>query len=783
MVGFGSAYRMSRRRGWEGAYFDYDTLKLLLTQIEAVYEENTGLSSDGHYSFSGLSGFGSEDIFDARYDRFDERLKSTGSSARRKARQRQKHKSAKEGHKLVDWRDELFAESDSSAAFASSECDSEEGRGGGFVDQDDNLSLEDARFNFSYGNSGVPSYGSSGSFIIGGATSAASGTLSNESGTSLDNQKSETEAVGENRPILPYGQSAKGHNNVRKSASQKRKKILHKRKANVPPHLRKSHEKARAITGRFLGLLRAEVDKVSLFVHSRMGELTDTIGSLRFPSDTMDFENEYRHHLSDGGIHPSSSSSSDDSSAPSAGTSNDLDAVKTESNLFPKRRRSKRNGNIMEPDFMHQKYDAYCDKYSAKSTTMRQLSLAEHIRLTRPIFRSDQVLGEDFLLLSAVDEADAFAAVGVEYLHLLRFICINAIAIRKLCKKHDRLLSNRMLGGYYHKLQKKSENEDVDIMQSSTSGINSTPRRRNTKRAKRVARDYTGEQSYNLLPGRRFGSNILLGTYDSEVQALANSLVANTLSKNLGLALTEFEISRRRADRLSSIPIKNSNTLSLEKRDDEVEPDDLCYGFPSPKKFRLAPKKTRDEFKEELKLDDEKCDAHSSSSSISLSRLRFIVNSVETLRQAAVENKNVFSEYLARSSLVFDGCRFVGEPKGLNGGCSRETLDFFASYNPDLILVVDPHILHQYMKNHLQYNPDIPVPMDPTTVYGYSQSSDLPTKNIVVPTTGIPLQTLVKPTELVSLKKIRRLNLCFTFLSTVSTMYKTQLLYKRVPNV
>ena len=30
------------------------------------------------------------------------------------------------------------------------------------------------------------------------------------------------------------------------------------------------------------------------------------------------------------------------------------------------------------------------------------------------------MLDDDFLLLSAVDEADAFAAVGVELMHLLR---------------------------------------------------------------------------------------------------------------------------------------------------------------------------------------------------------------------------------------------------------------------------------------------------------------------------------------------------------------------------
>eukprot|EP00984_Skeletonema_dohrnii_P018370 scaffold8557_cov100-Skeletonema_dohrnii-CCMP3373.AAC.10 len=46
MVGFGSSLRMSRRRGWEDAYLDYASLRLLLTQIEAVYEEEDWKARD-----------------------------------------------------------------------------------------------------------------------------------------------------------------------------------------------------------------------------------------------------------------------------------------------------------------------------------------------------------------------------------------------------------------------------------------------------------------------------------------------------------------------------------------------------------------------------------------------------------------------------------------------------------------------------------------------------------------------------------------------------------------
>ena len=47
---------------------------------------------------------------------------------------------------------------------------------------------------------------------------------------------------------------------------------------------------------------------------------------------------------------------------------------------------------------------------------------------------------------------DAYTAIGVELMHLLKYVCVNIIAVRKICKKHDKLLSNRMLGGYYQRL-------------------------------------------------------------------------------------------------------------------------------------------------------------------------------------------------------------------------------------------------------------------------------------------------------------------------------------------
>lgn len=84
MVGFGSSLRMARRPGWEGAYLDYETLKLLLSQIESIYEEEAQRTRD-------------DGVF-------------MGDDNRKRRTQR-------------DFRDELFLESDSDLAYPSVEED------------------------------------------------------------------------------------------------------------------------------------------------------------------------------------------------------------------------------------------------------------------------------------------------------------------------------------------------------------------------------------------------------------------------------------------------------------------------------------------------------------------------------------------------------------------------------------------------------------------------------------------------------------------------------------
>jgi len=437
---------------------------------------------------------------------------------------------------------------------------------------------------------------------------------------------------------------AKLQNNKKTKKNQTKKlqkrRRRHRRRNSVPQHIRLAHTKARAITERFLGLLRAEIDKITLFTHSRMGELTDTIGSLRFPSDQMEYNRQNNDHL---GIHPSGSSSSDEGPDHLSTSSNEKSRddekfiSKMKPPLFPRRKKDTRVDKAQE------------DEDHVKKSAWRQIKIGEQLRKGRHLFqRSDYVLGEDFLLLSAVDEADAYTTVGVEFLHLIRYICINAVAVRKLCMKHDRLLASRMLGGYYHRRS-----------QSSRTGM----------------------------------QHKLTGNYDSVIQGLANNSVAEDLTKSLNLALSEYEVSRRRADILCRLKDHSSkkgldDNIAVLPGEEEVS----CYNFPRPNfsKSSATPTMNITDIVEEKETKSD--DAPSTSSSISLTRLRFAVASVLSLREATMKKNEPLNEFLSRTMLAIDGSHVVGDPRGLHD-CSRDTLEFLVQYDPDSILLLDSSIL------------------------------------------------------------------------------------------
>lgn len=742
MVGFGSSLRMARRPGWEEAYLEYETLKLLLSQIEAVYEE------EGHR-------INDQRLHDEDQDR-----------------------------KRVDYREELFLESDSDVAFESpleADTDDAEGQGrrgrrelqqtvpftlpssleSGSSDEEE---IDDyACISYSSLSSWAPSWENAGrnngrtsstEIFQKSAASAREAfytTASNE-GSSIAALRTPSKSIfkapmlraGErsalllhqtpamtNTPWYTLNQTSDGSSFTPPSASypkrekdddepnpaqaakknrltnervmerkarrrqrQKQKKARARKERRNPRHIRVAHAKARAITERFLGLLRAETEKVLLFAQARLGELSDTAGSLRFPmmedestSHEVRGTSPYGYALSDGGMHPSGSSSSDEGPTGMDAWSDSSDEASRVSQQRPSgsfgmptslmseetlNRTNRTSGRASTPRSKTRKKvnsqrrsSQRRNKQSSEAfdSAKRQIAHFARLRKLRPIFqRSDQILGEDMLLISAVEEADCYTALGVELLHVFRYILVNLIAVRKITRKHDRLLVNRMLGGYYHRARKQGHYTNLEDAQTLGG------------RLAKVSGDI-----YEAHPAV-FGHvthNKLSGVYDRKIQDLANSRTVQVVSSCVALALSEHEISRTRADKLTQLQSVSSIDAPPSVNFENKMPGSL-----------QQPYLTSDE---EMSTSS----APSTASTVSLTRLRFTVTSIFAMREAARFKINHLGAYVSRSLGTFTGQQSAGE--GLDG-CSRETLDFLVSYNPDIAHLHDASTLYEGIK-------------------------------------------------------------------------------------
>lgn len=862
MVGFGSSLRIAKRSGWERAYLDYETLKLLLSQIEAVYEE------EGHRRTHGNTGDG--------FNEGSPRMSGGGGANRRRKR-----------GGAGDYRDELFLESDSDLAFASSASDvfggteqssdeglgeaAEQGRvvpkqgtagqakpftltysqedvsssegddddevggmgecgttltrawrrgdknavvgkpskpkkknkrrddatdffvGGNFlIGNDEQTENADSQAQQSYSSSllntsfqhgnytteqtsllpqsqsstsqtasfySFPTSGRTDSNITpprdfsGGATGAGWSTL----GTHVETFPKTTA----NPPPRPPQTAAEIRRNKRveerrrKRRQRRRRRIAKQRRLmeqRVPRHLRVAHGKARAITERFLGLLRAEVEKVTLFAQARLGELADTAGSLRFPSyDDSEYGGSFSESfpgsrpgrtrdpyevLSDGGMHPSASSSEDDTMGRrrgpfpwseseeeemSEGGRNPHSptharklhksysaggiSVSTEhrTNVGQKGRKEKTDSGRRKSEKGGGKRDDSTQNNKALHAAQRQIAHFEELRQSRPVFqRNDQIVGEDLLLLSAVDEADGYTALGVELMHVLRFICVNVIAVRKICLKHDRLLANRMLGGYYHRQQRVAA-ENRQKKRKQKAGDSRKDKLQNPVTLGGILSTSVGDGNESESAStRKRERNKLVGVYDSKIQNLANSTTVQVISSCLALALSEYEVSRSRANALARLNSSSNMAKTPLRRGSNELGRTLPFGL-SPsrwvaKAYGYEPPKQLDESLEDAESsmashDDDGAGPPSTTSSVSLTRLRFTVVSIFGLREAARPKEDTYTSFLSKTSLVFPGP--IGE--GLDG-CSRETLDFFVSYNPDVALLLDPSFLYKGLR-------------------------------------------------------------------------------------
>ena len=174
------------------------------------------------------------------------------------------------------------------------------------------------------------------------------------------------------------------------------------------------------------------------------------------------------------------------------------------------------------------------------------------------------------------------------------------------------------------------------------------------------------------------------------------------ISTCLVLALSEYEVSRSRANALASTgsglpaPRRGSGSRAVFRHRPQQDQMSVLTGTDS---YAAAPIFPLDETEENDGFDsDAEGGPPSTASSISLTRLRFTVTSLIALREAARRKKDMYSTYLSRSMLAFTGTSVIGE--GLDG-CSRDTLDFLVSYNPDAALLMDPASLNDGLKQGL----------------------------------------------------------------------------------
>ena len=152
-----------------------------------------------------------------------------------------------------------------------------------------------------------------------------------------------------------------------------------------------------------------------------------------------------------------------------------------------------------------------------KSDVLRQILHFTELRQRRPIFlRNDQISEEDMLLISAVEEADGFTTVGVELMHVLRYIFYGKLGRRQedLQKARSTIEAmQRMLRGYYQRTRANHDDTKdryTHIEDAQTLGG--------------LLARFVGDvyDAHPALIGH-YSHYKLVGVYDQKIQKLANS--------------------------------------------------------------------------------------------------------------------------------------------------------------------------------------------------------------------------------------------------------------------
>jgi len=171
----------------------------------------------------------------------------------------------------------------------------------------------------------------------------------------------------------------------------------------------------------FLDNLQKEIEKVSLFVLLRQGELADGVGALRFGKEMC-----YVRDLIERDINMPGFENEHESDF------NDNDQVQNifdeKSSFLPKISRFVKTSIDEEVSYLPK--SLFVGKRIEKS-----------LLDARPMFRSNRIFSSDN---NSSENIDAYTSLAVEMLHLIRFTSVNTIGIQKIIKKHDKVLSSYM---------------------------------------------------------------------------------------------------------------------------------------------------------------------------------------------------------------------------------------------------------------------------------------------------------------------------------------------------
>eukprot|EP00554_Chaetoceros_debilis_P008935 CAMPEP_0194105894 /NCGR_PEP_ID=MMETSP0150-20130528/6008_1 /TAXON_ID=122233 /ORGANISM="Chaetoceros debilis, Strain MM31A-1" /LENGTH=1264 /DNA_ID=CAMNT_0038793885 /DNA_START=23 /DNA_END=3814 /DNA_ORIENTATION=+ len=256
--------------------------------------------------------------------------------------------------------------------------------------------------------------------------------------------------------------------------------------ANVQPYpkieedflsIEELEDEAYELSEKFLQELRTEVERISLFTLSRQGELSDATGSLRFP-----YLRGAKYSTATLGHDPNLSKDVADEYTP-----DDLSSINNASDNFTQQQhegeeefyinyehdesditKSENGLSYRSEDSGHGlSYDGTEDAFSIDDDVdfgfiddlyfllprmVNQGDSTINIRETRiddacspkPMFTGVAVLGtkdRDGLEIKNEESAlNSYTFIAVELLHLLRYICVNAMGVRKILKKYEKVL-------------------------------------------------------------------------------------------------------------------------------------------------------------------------------------------------------------------------------------------------------------------------------------------------------------------------------------------------------